>query len=183
VAEEQPTKSEASATREPTSLMDIRGHWEAEPLSRAWQHPLLIAVAVVVSLVLGGLLHLKEAYWAAFSAVVVMQAQVKPTVSAARDRFLGTAVGALMGWLTALMWHGSVLVLGLALAIGLTACGVLGLKNASRLCGVTICLIALVPAEGPKWSIALNRLIAVSFGIVISVAISLLLHRWLKLRA
>lgn len=81
------------------------------------------------------------------------------------------------------MWHGNVLVLGLALAISLMACGVLGLKNASRLCGVTICLIVLVPADGPKWSIALNRLVAVSFGIVISVAILLLLHRWVKLRA
>jgi len=68
----------------------------------------------VTCLALGGLLHLKEVYWGAISTVVVMQSEVGPTGTASRDRFVGTLVGALMGWLASLVWHGSVLVFGLA---------------------------------------------------------------------
>jgi uncharacterized membrane protein YgaE (UPF0421/DUF939 family) len=181
---EQPKKKEISpAETEPNWMAVLRGEWEAEPLARAWQHPLMTAAAAVLAVVLANALHLKEIYWAAISAVVVMQPDAVLTISASRDRFLGTAVGAATGWLAALIWHGNVLVFGLAVAISLTACGMLGLKNAGRLCGATICLVALVPAQGPKWRIALDRFVVVSFGIVIAVAISLLVDRWLKFHA
>jgi uncharacterized membrane protein YgaE (UPF0421/DUF939 family) len=181
---EQRKKSEiAPVTRtEPNWLFVLRGEWEAEPLAHSWQHPLMTGVAAVLALVLARALHLRDVYWAAISAVVVMQPEAVLTISASRDRVLGTAVGAAMGWLAALIWHGNVLVFGLAVVISLTACHALGLKNASRLCGATICLVALVPAEGPKWRLALDRFVVVSFGIVIAVAISLVLDRWVKFR-
>lgn len=162
--------------------MDLRGEWETEPLAHTWQHAFATAVAVIVCLMLAALLHLQEAYWAAISVVVVLQPDMQPTVSAARDRLLGTAVGAVMGWLAALVWHGNVLVFGLAMAISFMMCGILGLKNAKRLAGAIICLVALVPAAGPKWRMALDRFVAVSFGIVVAVVISWLLHRWTKPR-
>jgi uncharacterized membrane protein YccC len=172
--------------QKPTWWTDLRGEWETEPLARTWPHSLLTAVAVIVCLMLAGLLHLKESYWAAISVMVVMQPDTKLTVSAARDRLLGTAVGAVMGWLAALVWHGNVLVFGLAVAISLAVCGILGLKNAKRLAGATICLVVLVPAAGPKWRMALDRFVAVSFGIIVAVAISVLLQvllqRWTKPR-
>ena len=87
-----------------------------------------------------------------------------------------------MGWLASLVWHGNVLVFGLAVAIGLTLCSVLGLKNAGRLVGATVCLVVFVPAEGAKWRIALDRFIEVSFGIVIAMVISVVAHHWLKMR-
>jgi uncharacterized membrane protein YgaE (UPF0421/DUF939 family) len=163
-------------------LAAVRGEWRPEPLATAWQHPLLTAVAAVIALALGNALHLKDVSWAAISAVVVMQADAVLTIGASRDRFLGTAVGALMGWLAALIWGGNVLVFGLALAISLTACAALGLKNASRLCGATVCLVLLVPAADPKWKMALGRFVVVSFGIGVALAISLLRHAWGKFR-
>jgi len=180
MAEEQRKQSDAS-TREPAWLAEVRGEWNAEPLARSWQHPLLTAVAVVVCLMLARALHLKEGYWSAISTIVVMQPGVKLTLGASRDRFLGTAVGALMGWLAAVIWHGNVVVFGLAVAVSLTVCSVLGLKNAIQLAGATICVVALVPAAGPAWRMALDRFVAVSFGIVIAVAVSVLVHHCLKL--
>jgi uncharacterized membrane protein YccC len=180
---EQRGKEGEPATREPVGLMEkLRAGWQRESIAHTWQHPLLTAIAVVVCLMLASLLHMKESYWAAISTVVVMQSEVGPTVSASRDRFIGTGVGALMGWLTASMWEGNVLVFGLAVAISLMLCGLLGLKNAGRLVGATICLVALVPAAGPKWRIALDRSMAVSFGVVIAVMVALLLDRALRIR-
>lgn len=181
---EQQKKGEISPLGSgPNWMAVLLGEWEAEPLSRAWQHPLMTATAGIMALVLAEALHLRDVEWAAISAIVVMQPEAVLTIGASRDRFVGTAVGATMGWLAASVWRGNVLVFGLAVAISLTACGALGLKNARRLCGATICLVALVPAEGPKWKMALDRFVEVSFGIVIALAISLLLDGWGKFRS
>jgi uncharacterized membrane protein YgaE (UPF0421/DUF939 family) len=95
---------------------------------------------------------------------------------------MGTIIGAIMGWLTTLVWHGNVLVFGLAVAISLILCSVLRLTNSGRLVGATMCLIMLVPAAGQKWRIALDRFVEVSFGIVVAVVVSLVFHRWVKFR-
>jgi uncharacterized membrane protein YccC len=91
---EQRKKSEiAPVTRtEPNWLFVLRGEWEAEPLAHSWQHPLMTGVAAVLALVLARALHLRDVYWAAISAVVVMQPEAVLTISASRDRVLGTAV-------------------------------------------------------------------------------------------
>ncbi len=161
----------------------LRKGWEPESLTNSWQHSLLTAVAVVICLLLVKLLPLKEGYWAAISTVVVMQSDVWPTVTAGRDRFFGTAIGAVIGWLTAIIWHGHLLIFGLAVAVSLMACNALGLKSAGRLVGATICLMVLVPADGPKWRMALDRFTEVSLGILTAVTISLLQYHWAKRRA
>src|SRR5438270_177052 len=120
MANEQGKHSDIATSR-PAGLSEhLRTGWEPESLAYSWQHPLLTAIAVVVCLMLAGLLHMREGYWAAVSAVVVTQSEVGPLVTASRDRFVGTAIGAVMGWLAALVWHGNLLVFGLAVAITLT---------------------------------------------------------------
>jgi hypothetical protein len=61
---------------------------------------------------------------------------------------LGTGIGAVIGWLTALIWQDNLVVFGVAVAVGLMACNALGLKSAARLVGATICLMVLAPAAG-----------------------------------
>jgi uncharacterized membrane protein YccC len=154
-----------------------------ESFTNSWQHSLLTAFATVISLLLVRLLPLSEGYWAAISAAVVMQSDIRPTITAGRDRLLGTGIGAVIGWLTALIWHDNLLVFGLAVAVSLMACNALGLKSAGRLVGATICLMVLVPAAGPKWRIPLDRFIEVSVGILTAVTISLLHYHLVKRRA
>jgi uncharacterized membrane protein YgaE (UPF0421/DUF939 family) len=161
----------------------LRKGWERESLTNSWQHSLLTAVAVVICLLLVRFLPLKEGYWAAISTVVVMQSDVWPTVTAGRDRFFGTAIGAVIGWLTAIIWHGHLLIFGLAVAVSLMACSALGLKSAGRLVGATICLMVLVPGDRPKWRMALDRFTEVSLGILTAVTISLLQYHWARRHA
>ena len=162
---------------------NLRKGWEPESFTNSWQHSLLTAFAAVISLLLVRLLPLSEGYWAAISAAVVMQSDIRPTITAGRDRLLGTGIGAVIGWLTSLVWHDNLLVFGLAVAVSLMACNALGLKSAGRLVGATICLMVLVPAAGPKWRIPLDRFIEVSVGILTAVAISLLHYHLVKRRA
>lgn len=112
-------------------------------------------------------------YWAAISAIVVMQSEVVATKAAARDRFAGTAIGAVIGWLAALVWHGHILVFALAVLAVMALCGVLRFQNAGRLAGVTVAIIVLIPHPGPVWHVAVERFLEVSFGIAISLAVAL----------
>ena len=89
-----------------------------------------------------------------------MQSDIQPTVTAGRDRLLGTGIGAVIGWVTSLIWHHNLLVFGLAVAVSLMTCNALGLKSAGRLVGATICLMVLVPAADPngefRWIVLLK---------------------------
>lgn len=137
------------------------------------QQGIRTALAAVLAYWITSLLHLPGGYWAAISAIVVMQSEVGATVMASRDRLAGTAMGALVGLLTSLIWHHSLVVFGLAVLVVMMLCTALHFRNAGRLGGVTVAIIVLIPYPGALWHIALQRFLEVSFGIVISLFVAL----------
>lgn len=114
---------------------------------------------------------LHEGYWAAISAIIVLQSNVGSTVTASRDRFLGTAIGAVLGFLAS-PWRRHPAVFAATILIALVVCGLLNLKNSSRLAGVTITIVMLVERNGSHWIIALDRVIEVVLGILVALAVS-----------
>jgi len=116
---------------------------------------------------------LHDGYWGAISAIIVLRSNFGATVSASRDRVLGTLMGAAFGFSFSLF--GS-LPWNYILAVLLTVilCGLLGLRNSARLAAVTISIIMLVQKTGPHWLLALHRVGEVMLGIVIAIAVSTL---------
>jgi uncharacterized membrane protein YccC len=116
---------------------------------------------------------LHEGYWGSISAIIVLQSDVGSTVSASRDRLLGTLIGAVFGFSFSLFgvlpWNYILAVLA-----AMIVCGLLGLRNSSRLAGVTITLVMLVGKTGPRWSLALDRVSQVVLGIVVALAVTTL---------
>jgi uncharacterized membrane protein YccC len=117
---------------------------------------------------------LHDGYWGSISAIIVMQSNVGATVSASRDRILGTLLGALFGFAFSLFgappWN-YILAVFLAIAVS----GLLGMRDSARLACVTITIIMLVPSSASRWSLALDRVIEVLFGIVIALAVTTLI--------
>ena len=103
----------------------------------------------------------------------MLQSDVGSTVSASRDRLLGTLIGAVFGFSFSLFgvlpWNYILAVLAAVIV-----CGLLGLRNSSRLAGVTITLVMLVEKTGPRWSLALDRVSQVVLGIVVALAVTTL---------
>ena len=62
----------------------------------------------------------------------------------------------------------------LAVLAAIVVCGLLGLRNSSRLAGVTITIIMLVHKEGSRWGLALDRVSEVVLGIVVALAVTTL---------
>jgi uncharacterized membrane protein YgaE (UPF0421/DUF939 family) len=125
-----------------------------------------------VSYVTAGAVGLHEGYWAAISAVVVLQSDLQGTQTSARDRFIGTGVGALIGYLCALLWQGHAWVYALAVGVTVFLCTLGKLGNAGRLAAVAVSVIVLIPRDEAIWRIALLRFLEVSWGILIALAVA-----------
>jgi uncharacterized membrane protein YgaE (UPF0421/DUF939 family) len=130
------------------------------------------AVAAVLSMYAANLLHLPQGYWAAISAIVVMQSEVGATLSASRDRLIGTAIGAVAGALFGMLGGNGLLWFGLASTLTIVICHVLGLEQSYRLACVTVAIIMLVHAPGPPWGPAIYRFLEVALGIVVALVVS-----------
>ncbi len=135
------------------------------------------AVAAGLCLSLVRVFGFSQGYWACVTAVIVMQSERAATLTASRDRLVGTAVGALVGWGTATVWHGHLIVYAIAVLICMVIPELMGLKGAGRLAGVAATIILLVPSTASHWRIALDRFLEVSFGIVVALVVSQVLWR------
>jgi len=118
-------------------------------------------------------LGLHDGYWGSISAIIVLQSNVGATVTASRDRVLGTLLGAALGFACSvfgvLPWNFIVAVL-----LAVIVSGLLGWRNSSRLACVTIAIIMLVPSHGPRWQLPLDRVVEVFLGIVVALLVSTL---------
>ena len=118
-------------------------------------------------------LGLHDGYWGAISAIIVLQSNFGATITASRDRILGTLIGAAFGFTFSLFgtlpWNYIAAVL-----LAVIVCGLLGLRNSSRLAGVTITIIMLVQKSGSHWLLALHRVGEVMLGIIVAILVSTL---------
>ena len=140
----------------------------------SWEHRRLLihaaktALAAALCWWLALRFGLHDGYWGSISAIIVLQSNVGSTVNASRERVLGTLIGALLGFgfsmFGALPWNYILAVLA-----AIIVCGLLGLRNSSRLAGVTITIIMLVHKQGSLWGLALDRVIEVVLGIVVAL--------------
>jgi hypothetical protein len=113
---------------------------------------------------------LHDGYWGAISAIIVLQSNVGATITASRDRILGTIIGAVFGFSFSLFgtlpWNYVA-----ALFAAIVVCGLLGFRSSSRLAGVTITIVMLVQSSSHK-AIAFDRVLQVVLGIIVAVIVT-----------
>jgi len=116
---------------------------------------------------------LHDGYWGSISAIIVLQSNMGATVSASRDRFIGTLIGGLFGFSFSLFgvlpWNYVFAVLA-----ALIVCAVTGLRASSRLAAVTITIIMLVQKPGSRWGLAVDRVSEVLLGILVALVVTTL---------
>lgn len=132
------------------------------------------ALAAVICVWVGNLLGLERSYWAAVTAIVVMGFDTTLTFASCRDRIVGTAIGAFLGWVTCHIWHGHYLVYGLAVALCIFICSMLAYDKAGRLAAVALSIIVLIKIDGGPAQAAMARFLEVGFGIVVALAVTML---------
>jgi uncharacterized membrane protein YccC len=131
------------------------------------------ALAASLCLWISEWVGLQQGYWAAITAIIVMQSSVGSTTQASRDRLFGTAVGAVLGW-AASPWGRYPLAFALTVLAGGLICALLRRKNSARLAGLTICIVMVSQPGGSNWRIAADRFFEVALGIFVALGVSVL---------
>jgi len=145
-----------------------------EPNLPSIAHALRTAFAATASVLIAGLVHMPEAYWAAITTLVVMQSTIGATLTLSVERIVASAVGAFLGAIESTYFGPNVLAFGIAvflLGLGAHVCRMK--KTGYRYAGVTLAVVVLIPRTNPPWQVATHRFIEVSIGILVALAVVL----------
>jgi len=137
------------------------------------EHAVRTAIAATVSVLVARLFKMPEAYWAAVTAMVVMQSTLGASVSVSLLRLIGTAMGALAGGLLATYFGPNVYLFGAGvLLLGVLTAALHCDRSAFRFAGITLAIVMLVVRTASPWLIAVHRFLEVSIGIVIALVVT-----------
>src|SRR6266478_3480157 len=121
--------------------------WTSWPV---FVHSARTAVAAVASFLVARLFRLPEAYWAPVTTLVITQSSLGAALTVSWQRFIGTALGAVVGAMVASQFGPHVLVFGSSVfLLGLLCALVHTDRSAYRFAGVTLGIVLLVPRTGP----------------------------------
>jgi uncharacterized membrane protein YgaE (UPF0421/DUF939 family) len=120
---------------------------------------------------LARLLKMPEYYWAPISTIVIVQSTIPP-LTLGWQRFVGTALGAVLGAALATFFRPSAVVY----AVGILVCGLLAwilrVGGAYRFAGITLSIILLIPRTRAPWLIGWHRFLEVSLGIAVALVVT-----------
>ncbi len=130
-------------------------------------------LAAVAAMLLARLLKLPEYYWAPISAIVVVQSTIPP-LTLGWQRFVGTALGAVLGAALATFLPDNAPVY----ALGIFLCGMvswsLRVASAYRFAAITLSIVLLINRGRPPWIVAWHRFLEVSVGIAVALVVTTL---------
>jgi uncharacterized membrane protein YccC len=136
-------------------------------------HSARTAAAAVASVLVARLFRLPEAYWAPITTIVITQSSLGAALKVSWQRFVGTALGAVVGAMVASHFGPHVLVFGASVfMLGLLCPLVLADRSAYRFGGITLAIVLLIPRAGPAWETAVHRFAEVSIGIGVALILT-----------
>jgi uncharacterized membrane protein YgaE (UPF0421/DUF939 family) len=128
-------------------------------------------IAAVTAVLLARLLKLPEYYWAPISTIVIIQSTIPPHMLG-WQRFVGTALGAVLGAAMATFFRPTAAIY----AVGMVLCGLLAwllrVGAAYRFAAITLSIILLVPRAHAAWIAAWHRFLEVSLGIAVALVMT-----------
>lgn len=129
------------------------------------------AVAAVAAMLIARLLKMPEYYWAPISTIVIVQSTIPPRMLG-WQRFVGTALGAVLGALMATFFRPSPWIY----AAGIVVCGLLAwllrVGGAYRFAAITLSIILLIPRARAPWITGWHRFLEVSLGIAVALVVT-----------
>jgi uncharacterized membrane protein YgaE (UPF0421/DUF939 family) len=136
-------------------------------------HSVRTAVAAVVSFLAARLFRLPEAYWAPITTMVITQSSLGAALVVSGQRFVGTALGALVGAIVAILFGPNLIVFGISVFLLGLVCAFMRVdRSAYRFGGITLALVLLIPRTDTAWAIAFHRFAEVSIGIGVALILT-----------
>lgn len=130
------------------------------------------AIAVFISIILSKLFKMEYPFYAAIAAIISMQSSVEESFRAGRNRMIGTLIGAVVGFICALINPGNAFVSAIGIVIVIYLCNLLKWKESSSIGGVVFLAIMLnLKGNSPLWY-SINRLFDTFLGIIVAIVVN-----------
>jgi len=130
------------------------------------------AIAVVISILISKLFKMEYPFYAAIASVICMQSSIENSIETGKNRMLGTVVGALFGFICAVIAPGNVFLLGLGIVGVIYVCNIFKWNNSASIGCVVLCAIMLNLKEGSALLYSVNRIFDTFVGITVAVAVN-----------
>jgi uncharacterized membrane protein YgaE (UPF0421/DUF939 family) len=130
------------------------------------------ATAGVLAMYLSRFLGLPEGYWAAITAMIVLQASLGAAIKESWVRIAATAIGAAVAMPFIAFFGQSLVVFGVAVFVTVIMCSALRLQAGLRVAATTVAIIMLIPRPARPWAPGIHRFLEVSFGIIVALVVA-----------
>jgi uncharacterized membrane protein YccC len=152
-----------------TGMSGSLPHFGLDELSHAAK--ILVACALAYSIT--WLLHLPEGYWCLITVIIVTHPDLPGTLTASRDRLVGTLIGAAVGAIAIAVHLRGIPTLPLY-AVGLVPLAILtAVWPSLRLSCITLTIVLLPSAEGTDFSRPMYRVLEILLGTAIATVVAL----------
>ena len=129
------------------------------------------ALAVVICLFLGSFHKENSGFLSATAAIITMQSTFSDSFVKGKGRIYGTFVGALLGYIFALILHGNILLAGLGIVIIIYICKVLKWQD-STVIACVVFLIIMIESDSNILQYSIFRLLDTTSGIIIALLVN-----------
>ena len=131
-----------------------------------------IALAVIVSLLIGNLFKFESPYLMALNSVIGIQGTTYGSVYSARDRIIGTIIGITLGLITITFYSSGFIVPAVGVFIVIYICSLLNLKTSVVQAAVVYLSLLLFPATSAS---SVNVVVSTTLGVMVAIFINLIL--------
>lgn len=131
-----------------------------------------IALAVIISLLIGNLFKFDSPYLTAINALIAIQGTIYGSVSVAKNRIVGTVIGASIGIIIVTFLPNDFIITSIGIFIIIYACNLLNLK--STVVEATTVGLSIIIFPSPNYN-AINVTISTTMGVLIAIIVNSLL--------
>lgn len=136
------------------------------------RHGALSAAAAMLAWLPAHELMLRQGFWAAITAIAVLQSELRSTRSTARDQFAGAAIGGSIAVLMTIAVGQQPLGFAVAVVLAVASCWAVDVASAARLAGITTTIILLVPHQGSAAHMLISRVGEVGWGVTVAIVVA-----------
>ena len=129
-------------------------------------------IAVFISIAISRILSSGYPFFAAVASIVAMQSSVEGSFKAGKNRMLGTFVGAVVGYVFALIAPGNVFLCAIGIIMVIYICNILNWKDAISIGGIVFLAIMLNLNGGSPLYYSLYRILDTFIGTVVALAVN-----------
>ncbi|MDR3530903.1 MAG: FUSC family protein [Rhodopila sp.] len=134
-------------------------------------HGIMSAGAALIAYLPTQALGLREGFWAAITAITVVQNALAEVRASARDQFVGATIGGSVGVVVSIFAGQHLASFALAVILAMVLCSMLNLGSAARLAGITATIILLVPHQGSAQTMMVSRIAEVGWGVCVAIVV------------